>query len=78
VVRATGGLADTVEDGVTGFTFGPYAAEPFLDAVRRALGAWRDRGRRRQLQQAGMAKDFSWDASARQYLRLFEDLLSSR
>jgi starch synthase len=78
IVRSTGGLADTVEDNVTGFTFGPYWSDAMMDAVYRALAAWRDPQRRRALQQAGMSRDFSWDASARRYLALFEELLSER
>src|SRR5205823_4747708 len=41
VVRATGGLADTVIDDETGFTFGPFAAEPFAAALRRCLAVFR-------------------------------------
>ena len=40
VVRATGGLADTVQEGDTGFTFGPYTVDAFWDALVRGLTAF--------------------------------------
>jgi len=76
VVRATGGLADTVEHGVTGFRFEAYTADALLWSVGEALAAYRDRARWEAIRKAGMARDFSWDASAREYMRLFESLLS--
>jgi starch synthase len=74
VVRATGGLADTVEDGVTGFTFGPYSPGALLEAVRRALAAFREAKRWKEIQRAGMARDFGWSSSARRYLELYRSL----
>jgi starch synthase len=76
VVRTTGGLADTVEPGVTGFRFDHATPEGLVWAVDRALEAFRDRPRWEGMMRAGMAKDFSWDASAREYLHLFESLVS--
>jgi starch synthase len=70
VVRATGGLEDTVEPD-TGFKFRPYTPGALQGALASALAAfpsrdsWRDRMRR------GMAKDYSWDASALAYESLF-------
>ncbi len=74
VVRATGGLRDTVRDGATGFSFGPYTVEAMLDAVRRALTAYRNPVAWRRMQKAGMAEDFGWTASAREYLGLYGGL----
>ncbi|HEX7900260.1 MAG TPA: glycogen synthase GlgA [Planctomycetota bacterium] len=71
VVRATGGLADTVRDGATGFSFGPSTVDAMLDALRRALGVYRDPDEWRRIQAAGMSEDFGWPASAREYLRLY-------
>jgi starch synthase len=77
VVRATGGLADTVEDGVTGFTFGPYTAEAFWDALQRALLVHNtDRDAWRRIQVAGMTADHSWDEAARGYEQLYRKALS--
>ncbi len=75
VVRATGGLADTVHDGENGFTFGPYTVEAFAGALRRALEAFADRAVWRKVMAAGMSRDSSWEASARRYLWLYESLV---
>jgi starch synthase len=73
LVRATGGLADTVRNfdpGTgegTGFTFDEYSPQALLGTLRWALGVFQDRGAWRRMQQAGMREDHSWDASARAY-----------
>jgi starch synthase len=78
VVRATGGLADTVRDvdpatgEGTGFVFTDPTPAALLDALRRALATYRNSPLWRQIQLAGMRQDFSWDASARQYAGVYE------
>ena len=78
VVRATGGLIDTVRDvdgpagEGTGFTFTEYSAPALLNALARALRTYRDRAAWRRIQSTGMRQDFSWDASARQYAAAYE------
>lgn len=74
IVRATGGLKDTVRDGETGFVFESYSAEAFWDAVDRALRAYRDQTLWRQMQENAMREDFSWDTSAQKYMQLYETL----
>jgi len=85
VVRATGGLADTVVDctpdalaagRATGFVFTDVESRALLDAVTRAAAAWRDQALWRKLQQTGMAQDFSWRHSAERYLALYRALLA--
>jgi starch synthase len=77
VVRATGGLADTVEDfdaGLgtgTGFVFEEYAASAMLDAVQRAVAAYGDSEAWAGLVQRGMALDYSWGTSAGKYVDLY-------
>jgi starch synthase len=71
IVRATGGLADTVDDGITGFAFEDASSAALAAATRRALAAYREPGRWRALQRAGMARDFSWSAAARRYADLY-------
>jgi starch synthase len=84
VVRATGGLDDTVEQldpatgAGTGFKFQDYSGQAMLGAIRAALETYRDAGLWRALMLHGMAQDYSWDASAAQYVRLYEGLLVSR
>ena len=77
LVRAVGGLHDTVTDGETGFTFVEAKVKPFNDAVRRALHLYPDRERWAEMQKAGMALDFSWPHSARKYLNLYKKLLAT-
>jgi starch synthase len=73
VVRATGGLADTVRSGVTGFTFDYYSADDCWNALRHALYIYRsDPDTWRMIQRQGMASDFSWPTSARAYQQLYE------
>jgi starch synthase len=71
VVRATGGLVDTVQDGVTGFLFERADGEALLEALRRALAVYAEPARWRRLQRAGMERDFSWSAAARRYADLY-------
>ncbi|HET7713636.1 MAG TPA: glycogen synthase [Patescibacteria group bacterium] len=78
LVRKTGGLADTVKDGETGLVFDNYRAEELHQTIRRALGIWSKDGAVAKLQQAGMKQDFSWDKSAKEYVKLYQSLLSSR
>jgi len=84
VVRATGGLDDTVEEWNpataegTGFKFGPYEAQALLDAVDRALTAFHDKDQWSKLMQNGMAQDFSWGGPARQYAELYAEVARKR
>jgi starch synthase len=80
VVRAVGGLDDTVEDfdghrRGTGFKFRDYHPGALLTTVRRALDVYRDARAWRGIMLRGMAEDHSWGASAAQYERLFAGLL---
>jgi starch synthase len=71
VVRAVGGLADTVRDGKTGFVFMEYAPEAMLKALDRALATYKNGARWRAIQLAGMKVDHSWDRSAREYVKIY-------
>ena len=74
VAHATGGLADTIADGETGFLFARAEAGLFLHAVRRAVDLRQDAGRWREMQRRAMQRDFSWPAAARQYADLYSRL----
>jgi starch synthase len=76
VVNGVGGLLDTVTDGVTGFILGGYTPAALLEALNRALTAFEDRPGWRALQLAGMRQDFSWDRSAREYVKIYERVLA--
>ncbi len=79
IVRATGGLDDTIEDiaagnGGTGFKFKQYDSGELLKTVQRAVTAYRDQVSWRKLMKNGMARDFSWETSARKYIQLYRSL----
>jgi starch synthase len=76
LVRAVGGLHDTVTDSETGFVFVDKRVKSFNDTLRRALLVYPDRARWTKLQRAGMAQDFSWPNSARKYLELYKKLMN--
>ena len=84
VVRATGGLDDTIQDfdpktnQGTGFKFVNYDGVSLLQCVRAALSVYREPKAWQQLQKNGMAKDFSWKASAAAYVTLYEAAKRSR
>ena len=75
LVRAVGGLHDTVTDSETGFVFVDTKVKSFNDTLRRALQLYPYRSRWMNLQKAGMAQDFSWPNSARKYLDLYKNLI---
>ncbi|HET9588769.1 MAG TPA: glycogen synthase [Anaerolineales bacterium] len=75
LVRAVGGLHDTVTDGETGFVFVDKKVKSFNDTLRRALRAHAERGRWECMQRAGMALDFSWPKSAEKYCELYKKLV---
>ncbi len=78
IVRATGGLDDTIEpfDGKagTGFKFRDYSAQALLAAIYAALEAYKTGKAWRNLILNGMKKDFSWTTSAKAYARIYESL----
>jgi starch synthase len=84
VVRATGGLDDTVENfdpatgQGTGFKFAEYSASAMMQALRAALATYREPAQWKKLILNGMARDFSWNASAAQYVKLYEGLVAAR
>lgn len=74
LVRATGGLIDTVDHLQTGFLFDHAAAWSLLGSAELAASLYGTE-RFREMQQAAMAKDFSWDRSARRYSNLYSGIL---
>ncbi len=77
IVRATGGLADTVIDAAdlangTGFVFRDATPDALLTAIHRAVSAWRQRDSFAALQRRGMSIDWSWEHPAQAYLDLYE------
>lgn len=74
VVRATGGLDDTIDED-TGFKFVDYTAEALATAVRNAIGSFADADGWRAMMLRGMRRDFSWNVSAAAYSALYGQLL---
>jgi starch synthase len=74
IVRATGGLDDTIGED-TGFKFREYAGWALLGAIRAAVAAFRDRESWVEMMRHGMRSDFSWNASAAEYSDLYRRLL---
>ena len=78
VVRETGGLADTIQDydtqnqKGTGFVFKDYNGDELLSAIKRALILFKNRAAWKNLMLQGMEKDFSWEASAKKYIQLYD------
>ena len=77
LVRAVGGLHDTVTDSETGFVFVDTKIKSFNDTLKRALALYPYHSRWANLQKAGMAQDFSWPKSAQKYLELYRKLIAS-
>lgn len=77
IVRATGGLEDTVDDydpdtgRGTGFKFQDYTPAALVRAVTRAVELFQNRSAWQRLQGAGMRRDASWDVSAREYVKVY-------
>ncbi|MDI6728920.1 MAG: glycogen/starch synthase [Thermodesulfovibrionales bacterium] len=69
--RNTGGLADTIEDGETGFLFNDYSSRGLMSGIGRALACYADRELWQRMTKSAMGKDFSWERSARLYLELY-------
>jgi starch synthase len=84
VVRATGGLDDTIEQWHpvtgqgTGFKFSPYSSAALLASIFEALQAFKDKVGWKRLMLNGMRKDFSWSASAKEYVKIYERLKPAR
>jgi starch synthase len=82
IVRATGGLDDTVEDydpssgSGTGFKFRDYTPPALLSAIQRALSVFQDAESWRRIQARGMRLDHSWDVAAREYVKVYRALQS--
>jgi starch synthase len=79
VVHGVGGLADTVVDHgspgrrkATGFVFKEYTPAALLETLERAIALFSNQTSWHRLQLAGMDRDFSWDRSAREYVKMYD------
>ena len=72
IAHRTGGLADTIEDGVNGFLFGEPSLKRFKDAIGRGLETFRSRSRLIEMRRAAMKRPHGWDRSASRYQEVYE------
>ncbi|MCX7918452.1 MAG: glycogen synthase GlgA [bacterium] len=78
IVRKTGGLADTIDDynpateSGTGFVFEEYTGKALLTTIQRALAVYQNKTAWKKLIENAMRADFSWDASAKKYITLYQ------
>lgn len=75
ICRKTGGLADTVEDEVTGFLFNEYSAEALKVGVHRFLDIYSDKAKLNHMIYNAMSRDFSWTKSCKEYIKLYEGII---
>jgi starch synthase len=84
IVRATGGLDDSIEEwdaamGTgTGFKFSGYDPKDLLAEIDRALEAFKDKDGWNRLMRNGMAQDYSWSGPAKEYVRVYEEAARRR
>jgi len=82
IVRATGGLADTVapyeKEGGTGFRFDGYSAKEMMTALKLALSVYSKADHWRKLMVRAMSEDWSWNKSAQQYMQIYRSIYSKR
>ncbi len=84
IVRATGGLADTIENYSAktkkgnGFSFVKYSSSDMLKSIKRALDVYADKKSWKALMKKGMQQDYSWEHSANLYLNLYKKALKKR
>jgi starch synthase len=74
IAHKTGGLADTITDGRTGFLFPELSATALSQAIRRALTAFRSKDRLERMRRSAMARAFDWKQSAQSYNELYRSV----
>jgi starch synthase len=78
IARATGGLKDSIIDGVDGFLFKDYSSFDLEKKLKQAIEIWRNNKLKYQtMVLAAMIKDFSWNKSAKEYISLYKKLMTS-
>jgi starch synthase len=75
VARRVGGLADTIEDGTTGFLFDDYTTQDFMHALMRAVDQYQDSTGWQRMMREAMSRDFGWERSELRYRQLYRRVL---
>lgn len=76
IVRAVGGLRDTVTEGETGFVFFDYTYNALVESVDRAINLYNDKSRLEKMRRRAMLEDHSWSNSAKRYLEVYDRILT--
>jgi len=71
IAHKTGGLADTIEDGLTGFLFADLSLANFVEAIKRGLDTFSSGKRLNKMRRRAMSRSFGWQRSARSYQRIY-------
>ncbi len=77
VARRVGGLADTIEDGITGFLFDEYTPGGFMRAVMQAVDMYGDQPAWHSMMREAMSRDFGWERSEAKYLEVYRRILTT-
>ena len=76
IAHRTGGLIDSIKNGHSGFLFNNYSAETLRETVEKATYIWRhEKKQYHEIVENALSTDFSWDKSAKEYLRLYGKLI---
>ncbi len=75
VAHRTGGISDTIEDNKTGFLFEEYSVPSFMEAIKRAIKTFTDKKAWLKIIQDAMAKDFSWEKNAQEYIAIYKNTI---
>jgi starch synthase len=78
IVRRVGGLVDTVDDGVTGFTFEPYDSEPLVGAALRGIDCYYNPSEWNRMTRTAMGRDYSWERAVTEYLGVYQQVVAER
>lgn len=78
IARATGGLKDSIVDGVDGFLFKKYSSFELETKIKKAVEIWKnDKKKINEMILNAMKKDFTWDKSASEYIKLYNKLVTT-
>jgi hypothetical protein len=78
IAHATGGLADTIDDGTTGFLFSDLTSDGLMSACHRAFDAYEDSAQLADMRRAAMARSFGWAGAAAEYEALYRRLIGPK
>ena len=78
IARATGGLKNSIDDKINGFLFKKYSSFELEKTMKKAVEIWKnDKKKINEMILNAMKKDFTWDKSAREYIKLYNKLVGN-